>query len=540
MKKQFKRIMAVLLGTCMVLSCAPTSVFAATERHWSYGFDGVKGTNFANSGFSFSQSEYSTNQGATHVLKSGWSAYGRPTGDEMMMVTSTIPGSVAVKDNWSIGASATGCYWETFASRGCTEARYIHVGFDFALSEKENTQADAYLETRIGISDKNGTTHAEHMFGFGTGNWVVLCGQNIGYKYDPCTWLRVDYVIDTVTSTVDAYLNGTKMLASKQLSYDMNGTNAGFSYIKFNILDSKTAVTDKDRTFDIYIDDVGFDFTVNEYKVKNYIELSEASGRKLELTHSRYGDMIDNENGLIYTSKGMTAGKILDGIDGKGNKDDYFSIVKMNKTAGDWNYFAELSDDDLLESSHINSDGINGGDLMRKMWLRAKVVQEGSAPRVTGRVYYVPIADTEVVSVSSDGIDTEGFYNAGETLNIKVASSASDATVKVLVAQYTANNELDGCEVKTVTTDDEKAATINYTPKETGGDLKIYLWNDKMQAFDTATVLQAVPVPTALISADAVDNLVIDNSEYTIEAYGQDIESLTANFKKAEPRFGYK
>lgn len=492
MKRQIKKMMSAVLGVCMMISAVPLGVHAAAgqERHWSYNFNGVTGNNFGNQGFSFKVSDYSTNNGVTQTKSTGWNPYGRLNADESLMIRTSVPATIPTANNWGVSAIASGSFWETFVGRGCEDAKYLHVGFDFALSEKKNVQEDAYLEVKINVNDGNGNGHEGHAFGFGTGNRLVLWGQRIDYAYEPETWLRADYVFDTVNSTVDVYINGTKMVNGKSLGFDMNGAGRGFNAIKFNVLDSKTAQTEGNRTFDIYIDDFGFDYTINPYHVKDYKELSAASGRELVLEHSKYGNLIDNANGLVYTTQGLTVKQLIEGLNGVDNKDDYYSVVRMSKPAGDYNGSEQLTDDALVETSNTDKDNVKY-DTMRKLYIKAKVVQEAKA--VMGRIYYIPIEDAAVISIKSDDVDTDGYYTPDEPMDVKVANSASGASVKVLFAQYTEDGRLTDCVIKNIITSVENPSVISYTPTANGDMVKIYLWNDNMQSFKEAQVLTQVP-----------------------------------------------
>ena len=491
MKRQVKKIMSAVLGVCMVFSALPlgVSAVAGKERHWGYNFNGVTVNNFANQGFSFAVSDYSKKHGVNQTKTTGWNPYGRLHGDESLMIHTSVPATVSTVNNWGVSAIVSGSFWETFKGQGCEDAKYLHIGFDFALSEKKNVQDDAYLEVKINLNDGSGAGQERHAFGFAKGNMLVLWGQNIAYEYEKETWLRVDYVFDTVNNTVDVYLNGTKMV-SKAIGFDMNGDGRGFNTIKFNVLDSKTDQTEGNRTFDLYIDDFGFDYTIEPYQVKNYKELSKASGRELVLTHSKHENLIDNENGLVYTTQGLTAGQLLDGLDGADNKEDHYSIVRMAKPTGDYNGSEQLTGDTLVETSNIDKDEVKY-DTMRKLYVKAKVVQEGKA--VMGRVYYIPIEDAEVISVNYDGSDAEGYYIANAPMKVKIANSASGANVKVLIARYTEDGRLTECQIENITTSVENPSEIEFTPSEKEGNVKIYLWNNNMQSFREAMVLKPAP-----------------------------------------------
>ena len=136
------------------------------------------------------------------------------------------------------------------------------------------------------------------------------------------------------------------------------------------------------------------------------------------------------------------------------------------------------------------------------------------------------------------------MYSPGDVLNFEVLSSADNSTYTVVAAQYLTDGKLIKCRALPVNSSSVKTpAVLSFTTEDKGsetGAVKLYLWNAKMAPFRAVKEYTAVPAPDSLISTDAVDNLTIDNSARTIEAYGQDIESLTANLRAAAPAYQYK
>ena len=129
---------------------------------------------------------------------------------------------------------------------------------------------------------------------------------------------------------------------------------------------------------------------------------------------------------------------------------------------------------------------------MTETWLKVKL--PAISEQRIGRVYYLPIVDSKVISTTdADGVSLDGYYTAEEPIKITVASSANGANVKAMVVQYSKNGELARCETHDFVSALKTPETITFTPAADSGDVKIYLWNDGMQAFDTAQVLNAAP-----------------------------------------------
>lgn len=439
---------------------------------------------------------------------------------------------------------------------------YLHMGVDIALDKIENTAEDANVEMRAVLLDADGNQRSIHLLGFYNTRVIKLAGKFTRYYIEPQKWTRFDFVFNRKTNTVDAYINGTvinrnvPITAADGKAFSMDSDKGGFQSFRIYALDPKNATADGEkRTNSIYVDDIGYDFMVNPYDFNyrrrdgsagelysdvSYKQIAKMSGTDLELSNPSYPNLADTDKGILYASDGMTAEKVLSGLNAPEGAE--CMIIQEREVDGDWRGYNELSGSDKIASDKHNNDY----NEIRETFVKVSVP---NSEGVAGRVYYYPIADAKLVKcTNNDGEDVDalggGMYSPGDVLNFEVLSSADNSTYTVVAAQYSTDGKLIKCRALPVNSSSVKTpAVLSFTTEDKGsetGAVKLYLWNAKMAPFREVKEYTAVPAPDSLISTDAVDNLTIDNSARTIEAYGQDIESLTANLRAAAPAYQYK
>ena len=360
---------------------------------------------------------------------------------------------------------------------------YLHFRFDIALSNYSSKGEDVNAEVKLKFRDKNGNdTNEKHMLGFAYGA-IKLAGQWVDFKYDAETWMRCDYVFYKEDSTVDAYINGIKLVSKASLGEDISGDNAAMTYMKFTALDTKTGILPREQ--DVYIDTIVAKFT-DQYPSITQYDMPSSKEPTLEIS-SKANGIIGANNNIIYGGVNMTANELINTINAPEGSE--LSVVQENSNDGTWRDHRYVGGDSTIEPV-LNKD--KHPNKLTETWLRMKL------PAISGkriaRIIYFPIVDSRVLSTTAaDGVSLDGCYTPGEPMKITVASSANGANVKAMVAQYSKNGELVKCETHDFVSALNTPEIITFTPAADNGDVKIYLWNDGMQAFDTAQVLNPAP-----------------------------------------------
>lgn len=361
------------------------------------------------------------------------------------------------------------------------DSKYLQFGFDVAMSDFSSKKDNVYLDVELDFQDKNNTNKTGiNMLSFSWG-CVKLAGQWVDYEYDAETWMRCDYVFYKEDSTVDAYINGVKIVDRAKLSVDISGDVAALTKFKFMGRDTMTGIYPHEH--DVYVDNLYAKFFDNVPIITQY---GVAGAGVLEVSSKANGISGANNN-IIYGGVNMTANELINTINAPEGAE--LSVVQENKNNGGWRQHHYVGGDNSVEPV-VNEDA--HPNKLTETWLRVKLPAI-SGQRI-GRVYYLPIVDSKVISTTyADGAALNGYYIPEQPINITVASSANGANVKAMVVQYSKNGELARCETHDFVSALKTPETITFTPAADSGDVKIYLWNDGMQAFDTAQVLNAAP-----------------------------------------------
>lgn len=570
----------------MLISAVPLGVHAdgevtVKERHYRATFDGFKGATdngqYADSGGAYDWCIWAVaknNQFSDYIGKY-WGnvdvakgVYGRGENDgsakfEVVVNPAAVPikGNALKSDNPESGIC--NFFWtnknDNFGNY--TGTKYFHVGFDIAFEKLQNVDEDANFECRIYVSDTDGTQHAMNMLAFYRPTFIKLAGQFTRYYIEPQKWTRFDYVFNKEANTVDAYINGTVINRNVPLGFSINGDKGGLNSVRFFILDPKNEVDTSDETArrrnTVYLDEFSYNFTKEPYNFNycvrdwdsaadklysdvSYKQIAKMSGTDLELSNPSYPNLADTEKGLLYASDGMTAEQVLSGLNAPEGAE--CTVIQEQEVNAGWRSYSILSESDKIASEKHTKDD----NEIRETFVKVSVPNSES---VMGRVYYYPIADAKLVKcTNSAGEDVDalgGTYLPGDTLNFEVLSSADNSAYTVVAAQYSTDGKLIKCQTLPVNSSSVKTPVVlNFTTEDKGsetGAVRVYLWSGKMVPFRKAAEYSSIPpVPGEITSTDAVDNLTIDNSAKTIEAYGQDISALTANLRAAAPAFQYK
>lgn len=482
MRGKLKKFVSALVAAGVLMSGMTVPVFAAdrgalvyTDFNWPEASNPTK--YWPNPGFWSDWCKDENNM--TFSVGAGYNIYGKTTTcSKLSMKIKQEPADYTVGANLAM--------WTNGEKQKFYDSKYLLFSFDLAMSSYVPKGNDTNMELKVHLVDKDGTWHNDyHMLGFSNG-LIKLAGEWVDYKYEAETWMRIQYVFDRVNSTIDAYINGVKLVDGKNIGFDINGKDAAIPYIKFTALDTKTGITPREQ--DLFIDTLVVKFydTLAEIPEISQYNMQWENEQGFEIS-SKANGITGVKNNIIYGGVNMTANEFINTVNAPEGAE--LSVVQENKNDGNWRQQHYVGGDNSVEpvvneAAHPNK--------LTETWLRMKL------PAISGkrmaRIIYFPIADSRVLSTTySDGAALNGYYIPEQPINITVASSANGANVKAMVVQYSKNGELARCETHDFVSALKTPETITFTPAADSGDVKIYLWNDGMQAFDTAQVLNAAP-----------------------------------------------